>query len=995
MSAPGASSRLKQVRWNSSKATISFSGTLKLPRTTFGPKLPKGDQLDRLIQRSSQDLYDWQLARDNRELFVLHDGPPYANGDLHLGHALNKVLKDIINRFHLLYHGSRVQYTPGWDCHGLPIEMKVTSSDKKKQGAQKAMLEVETRAACRELASLMIDRQRHQFKEFAIMTDFDHPYVTMDHDYEMRQLHVFKKLMENGLLSRQLKPVWWGCDTRTALAEAELEYNNEHKSIAASILFPVSTKLTYELVERLFSAHVPHGKLCLLIWTSTPWTIPANKAICVNKNDMYTVIHNQTTGQYLVVANVLAESLITLTKNAWTHLSPGISFKGEALLSARYSNPASQSTETFPVFHGDHVTMSAGSGLVHTAPAHGGEDYLIGKSHGLTIESSIDGEGRLIESVIAPGFASLGGSKVTDPATGMKCVKILAESDMIFSLDKLFKHSYPYDWRSKTPVVQRATPQWFVNIEKIKATVLESIEHVQFIPESGKNRLPSFIKNRSEWCISRQRSWGVPLPFLYDRITQEPLVHPQVISHVMDRMQQYGTDEWFVNEDNVGRWLPEGYDGARFVKGKDTMDVWFDSGTSWTSLCESIDSAFRSDVPLADLYLEGSDQHRGWFQSSLLNKVIVSGEDGQDFKPVPPFKSIITHGFTLDAKNKKMSKSLGNVISPRLVIEGSSKPFIPAMGPDGLRLWVASSDYVADVKVTPEILTRVFENVKKMRVTFKFLLGNLNEFTEPVAYDDLKLIDKLALSDLYSLQARCISFYETYNFARVVSELNFHMNTKLSAFYFDVSKDCLYTDEQHSLRRRAIQTVLKEILRTYIGLLGPIQPILTQQVWDAYRELDTTENAESPFMKSWSDFYKLPQQYSNPEVEKQFECLLSLRDHVYKAMENARTKGFFKNNLENVLDVSCSESGQLFEVLSLPDQHFDDFFLLSGVTINKATNQAPSDSAHCTETVKICGEKVTFQVASLPDHKCPRCWKYNSPEPDHLCSKCEEVVGTL
>ncbi|KAK6200234.1 isoleucine-tRNA ligase [Scheffersomyces amazonensis] len=833
----------------------------------------------------------------------------------------------------------------------------------------------------------MIDNQKQQFTQFGIMADFNDPYITMAHDYEVNQLRIFEKLMENGLLSRQLKPVWWGCETQTALAEAELEYNSQHKSTAIYVKFPL-VNVPSHLVARL----PQHTNLKLLIWTSTPWTIPANKAVCVNESLEYTVIASDS-GEWLVVAQPLAEEVLRLNTN---YTQVDIKLSGTELVGLRYINPAANDRIEHPVLHGDHVVSSAGTGLVHTAPAHGGDDYLIAKSHGLSISSSVNGQGRYIADHLPAGFHSLINLKVTETSTITQCLDLLNQSDMIYSIDRNFVHSYPYDWRSKTPVIQRATPQWFVNVEKIKQVAIDALEKVQFWPESGRNRLPSFIRNRNEWCISRQRSWGVPLPIVYHKDTDEPLADMEVVRYIIDRISEYGTDEWFVAEpEHITRWLPPSFESSAHLyrKGQDTMDVWFDSGTSWTTLSDQTD--FKSSQPLANVYLEGSDQHRGWFQSSLLNKIIASGTNGADFKAVAPFETIITHGFTLDSKNMKMSKSLGNVISPQHAIEGGGKPLLPALGTDGLRLWVASSNYTVDVNAGPEILSRVFENVKKLRVTFKYMLGNLNEFTSDhmVEYGQLSPLDKYCLSTLYRLQSSCVDHYKSHNFSRVVNEVNFHMNGLLSAIYFDVSKDCLYTDSKHSIRRRSIQTVLTHILRTYIGILAPIQPLLTQEVWYEYQRLFGTPES-SPFMMPWNSFYQLPAQFLNESIEAEFDVLWKVRDHVNKQLDTLRAQNLYKNKLELEITLATDHNSSLYTLLQSHVSYLDDYLLVSGVDVDTTPSggSAIQPTVKSTSTIVIDEQPLTITIRASSYFKCPRCWKHTAPQPEELCRKCHSTV---
>ncbi|EMG48637.1 ISM1 Isoleucine--tRNA ligase [Candida maltosa Xu316] len=952
---------------------INYSKTLLLPQTSFGPKIPKGETRDSLIQQSSQDLYTWQqAAKSEKRPFTLHDGPPYANGDLHLGHALNKISKDIINRFELLFNDRLVNYRPGWDCHGLPIEMKVESLGKKLETA------VEIRKACRDWANTMIENQRQQFKEYAIMTNFDDPYITMNHKYEINQLKIFVKLMENGLLTQQLKPVWWGCDTQTALAEAELEYNDKHKSVAIHVKFPVVSQDLYTFIESQGHS-IEQDRLKLLIWTSTPWTIPLNKAICVNENMTYTLIQNES--ETLVVAASLVDQVLKINDQ---YKVLDIEIPGSALVNNHYINPASQDSIKRPVVHGDHVVETAGTGLVHNAPSHGREDYLVAKKHDLHMESAVDSKGKYIVDSLAPGFQQLGEVKVTEAKTNVICANILKEHDMLFHLDKKFTHSYPYDWRSKTPVIQRATPQWFVNVEKIKPYAIEALEKVKFYPEVGSNRLMSFVANRSEWCISRQRVWGVPLPIVYNKKTDSPVMDMAVINHIVEKLDEFGTDEWFVVESDISRWLPSHMDASEFYKGKDTMDVWFDSGTSWSTLKEELTDCANTDEPLADIYLEGSDQHRGWFQSSLLNKIIYSGTNGDSFKSVAPFKKVITHGFIIDGKGQKMSKSVGNVFSPKEAIEGCKKPLTPYLGTDGLRLWVASSNYKQDVSFNPEVLTRVSEVGKKYRITFKYLLGNLHDFKKPVEYDQLSDLDKYILHTLHDLHQTCAEFYGEYNFSRVVSSINTHVNSILSAIYFDVSKDCLYTDSVDSIRRRSIQTVLNEIMKTYLKILAPIQPLLTQEVWAEYFKL--VDAKQDSVFKVDQSFFVLPAESYNGALSQVFDNFFTLRDEIFRVLERLKEQKVFKNKLELEILLSADQDTSIYKFLHQNESYLDDLFLVSSAKL--------VDGDFDTK-IEVNGETVSIKVQHSQNCKCPRCWKYTSPVEDSLCKKCEDVVNKL
>lgn len=918
-----------------SYSSKNYSSTLHLPVTKFSPKIPSGAFADQILADSSEKLYKWQQKTPKKgSTFTLHDGPPYANGDLHLGHALNKVLKDMINRYEMLYNHKTIEYVPGWDCHGLPIELKVSNP---------GLLAQEIRQASRNVADEMIQKQMSQFQQYGIMTDWSDIYRTMDHQFEVNQLSIFQLLIKNNLLTRQLKPVWYGVDTKTALAEAELEYK-KHKSIAVYAKFKLSPESLAQLGDNT----------SLLIWTSTPWTLPGNKAICVNEKLQYVKLSNGT--ELLIVEEKLAESIKTLNPQ----FDQIIPFDNNLMLSLSYVNPLTG--ETCPVLHGDHVTNTAGTGLVHTAPAHGMEDYLIGLKNNLHIESIVDENGILIN----PEFPQ---TPVNQVGTIKELLKVYFSYEMIHKVDYKFVHNYPYDWRSKTPVIQQATPQWFINVEKIKPATKKALESVNFIPEIGINRLKSFIENRSEWCISRQRSWGVPIPIIYYK--NQPLY--EIVDHVIDTIGKLGTDIWF-EEGDILKWLPPNYpednqlDIPHFSKSRDTMDVWFDSGTSWKTMGDKI----------ADVYLEGSDQHRGWFQSSLLNKVISSGKDGE-FAAIAPFKQIVTHGFILDKKSDKMSKSKGNVIAPKDLIEGSSSTGIPKLGVDGLRLWIGSSNYVNDISISNEILKRVLDNLKKFRVTFKYLLGNLSG-SSVVEYSDLNNFEKYILYDLKKLQLTCESNYREYNFQKVLKELNNNMNNTLSALYFDISKDCLYTDAIDSPRRQKTQFVLQQILKTYIGVLAPILPNLTQEVWYECKEL-FSQQVESPFMVEY-DFYRLPEAYLNLEVDEEISQLLKLRVGVFGKLEALRKAGAFKKNLDLMVHISTKNQ------YVLKNQEILDDFLL----VSKFLTEEEFSQELLIESFDLDDNSV--KVYHSDSHKCPRCWKMTSPTELELCHKCDGVVNS-
>ena len=610
---------------------------------------------------------------------MLHDGPPYANGPLHIGHALNKILKDMILRVQV-QRGRRVAYRPSWDCHGLPIEIKAIGGH-----TAKGLSPLKVRRTASNLARKTMAEQMKSFKSFGIMADWEHPWTTMDSAYEARQLRVFQKMLRSGLIYRKHKPVYWSISSKTALAEAELEYRDDHESKSAFIKFPIESDLG--LLPELSTFR---GKLFALIWTTTPWTLPANRAIAVHKDLLYSIM--KVGDDYLLVGADRAEHLMSVIPNATIQIAE---ISGRSLQGLQYKNKlCGVNASLQPIIHADFVSADSGSGLVHLAPGHGQDDYEVCSAHGIEAVAPVDDEGHFTASAYPDNPDALT-SAPNILQGGNEVVLGLLGDDVVHS--HTIQHKYPYDWRTKQPVIIRATAQWFADVGSIKEDALHALQGVQFVPVMGKSRLQSFVKGRSEWCISRQRSWGVPIPALYDDKGAAVMTDSSV-EHIIEVMRKRGSDAWFSDDPEDPAWVAEGL-GGTFRRGTDTMDVWFDSGSSWTETSQP-----------ADVYLEGSDQHRGWFQSSLLTYVAAQKEGAQSKSQVEgPFKTLITHGFTLDPQGKKMSKSLGNTISPTEVMDGTllpplkargnEKPRHDALGPDALRLWVASSDFTSDILI--------------------------------------------------------------------------------------------------------------------------------------------------------------------------------------------------------------------------------------------------------------------------------------------------------
>ena len=809
-----------------SYSTRSYRDTLLLPKTDF-PLRPDHSKQGQLLERNTQRLYDWQ--RDHfKDEFILHDGPPYANGDLHIGHALNKILKDIIIRKKVL-EKRRVHYRPGWDCHGLPIELKAVDRGKG------------IRADAQELAEGAVKAQSRQFQSMAIMADWARPYLTMDPSYEKDQLNVFEKMVKSGLIYRANKPVYWSPSSRTALAEAELEYRDDHVSHAAYILFPFSDGY-------------------LMIWTTTPWTIPANRVIAVNVDLEY--VMKRIDGKYAIIAAALADKFEGAVVRK---------YKGSDLVGLEYRDCLG--TDTRRVVAAEFVSSESGTGLVHCAPGHGQDDYLLCKAINIEPFSPVDEAGRYTSEA---GNELVGLDVQTEGSR--KVIAMLKDRGVLVKVER-YKHKYPYDWRTKQPVILRATSQLFASLESIKAPALAALNDVKMIPASGRARLESFIRGRNEWCISRQRAWGVP--------------------------------------------IPEG-------KGTDTLDVWFDSGCSWCTY-----------EGVADVCLEGTDQHRGWFQSSLLTSIAT--------RSIAPYKIVITHGFVLDAKGRKMSKSIGNVIDPMSIIEGDA-----ALGVDTLRLWVAQSDYTSDVTVSPTILKHVSESLRKIRSTIRFLLGNIGyDQVEPLE------IDRYAMHKSEEFRRLTDQMYAEYSFNKVVSQINQYTNSFLSSFYFDTLKDRLYANDSTSISRRSAQTALLRILKDYLVVLAPICPLIVTEAWQYLPE------KEHIYASDWAD---QPRVLWSQDDEKKWTRLMVIRSEVNRLLEQARSRKMITSSLQ--ADVSMPNCGI----------DMANFLIVSHVS--------PQCSGEAIASGHAAGIDITIHKAA--GKKCPRCWQYTAE--DDLCGRCSGIV---
>ncbi|KAI8363715.1 isoleucine--tRNA ligase [Mortierella sp. GBAus27b] len=993
------------------KPASRFSSTLLLPRTAFPLRSEGPAREASLRDRCTTELYPWQRENNPGELFVLHDGPPYANGHLHLGHALNKLIKDFVNRYRVI-RGFKVDYRPGWDCHGLPIELKALSELKVKDRSQLSPMDIRTVAQASALTA--IENQKKEFLSYGVMGDFDDGYVTMSKDFETRQLKVFYEMMNKGLIYRANKPVYWSPSSQTALAESELEYKDDHKSRSAWVGFDVKETFLPK-----------SASLKAVVWTTTPWTLPANRCVAVHPKLGYTLFRASNSPDPNTIYLAATDRMEEMKKRfnsptggdstaAEVILEPIGEILGQDLAGTMYKHPLT--TESMPFITADYVTADSGSGLVHTAPGHGMDDYKACLPLGIDAFCPVDNVGKFTTEA----GKDLEGLQVQSDGTA-KVIEILKEKGSLIQ-EQPYVHKYPYDWRTKKPVILRATSQWFANVGTIKGDALKAIESVRVIPESARRRLEGFVLSRTEWCISRQRSWGVPIPVLYEVGTDEPLLTKASVQHIINVVKEHGTDAWWTM--STEQLLAPEYrnNGKEYRRGFDTMDVWFDSGTSWTMIEEKMP---RPHLPyVADVYSEGSDQHRGWFQSSLLTSVALTGK--------APYGTLITHGFLLDEKGFKQSKSLGNTVDPAVVIFGGKNlQANPAYGTDVLRLWVASSEYTKDIAIGKTILSQVAESMRKFRNTARFLLGNLNGFKESdqIKYEDMSRLDKFMLGEVYQFSKNVTAGYDELMFNKVYTQLLYFTNTTLSSFYLDVIKDSLYSDPEKSSQRRSIQTVLFHTLNAFTRSIAPIAPHLGEEVYEHYRECFTTPQP-SIFRAGW---HHTPEPWDNVQLRDEFSVLKQLRSEANQLLEQARTAKVIGSSLEATIEIQVLESraplaiesatesqdrdqqqqqhynnnknamsnvGSLGDLLKSYEDELKSLFITSDVTLARSPTSASgadlSDTQAFTRDVlvpRLGACKMVLRRATL--HKCPRCWTFSSSEPDTLCGRCGPVVAAL
>lgn len=982
-----------------------YAETIILPQTDFSQRanaIKREPELQKYWD--STDLYS-KLSADaasrDAERFVLHDGPPYANGDLHIGHALNKLLKDFINR-HQMLKGKQVHYVPGWDTHGLPIELKVLQTMKSKE--RQALTPITLREKAAVFAKATVEKQSASFQRYGIIGDFKDPYLTLQPQYEAAQIRVFGEMYKSGYIFRGRKPVHWSPSSRTALAEAELEYPEGHISKSVYIAMDVASP-SEELKE-----HMEEGdSLKVAIWTTTPWTMPANLAVAVGPDIEYCIVdahaHILDGKSKMLVATDLVKTLEAKFEfPEGEHFKILSIFPGSSLVGTQYQHPLYERKSEI-VVGGDYITTETGTGLVHTAPGHGQEDYLTGLKYGLELLSPVDDVGKF--TVDAGKSTIVGDDFVGMPVLGEGNIAVIEALEKAGALIRAedYGHKYPYDWRTKKPTIFRATAQWFASVEGFRDDALKAVDTVKWIPEVGKNRINSFIESRGDWCISRQRSWGVPIPVFYDRETggTEVLLDEDTLSHIQSIVAEQGTDAWW-KLDEVDL-LPEKYKGEadKWMKGTDTMDVWFDSGSSWAGVVqERAEKEMGLQYP-ADLYLEGSDQHRGWFQSSLLTSVAAN-------KGKAPYKAVLTHGFVLDEKGFKMSKSVGNVVDPLFVIEGgNNKKLEPAYGADVLRLWVASVDYTGDVRVGSNIIKQTFESYRKLRNTARYLIGNLADYDpekDAVAYEDLPSMDKWMLGTMSKSLNEADDALSKYEFGRGTDEILRFVTADLSNFYLDVAKDRLYISGNDDARRRSCQTVLHSLLEGFAKSVAPILPHMAEDIWQnlPYKaDGDDSSVFEGGLLKDLLSY---------PEFDtERWNLVRDVRTDVNQVLELARQDKLVGASLDSAAYIYTSDE-KIRKVLDEMDG--DDSLITPSVKTNGVdelrttlmisqvhivdSEDEVTSSCDAAYTGKGDLSGCTIGVKKAEGTKCGRCWFYDTEVGKHdrygtdICQRCDEAI---
>nr|WP_218623498.1 isoleucine--tRNA ligase [Thermoanaerobacter sp. CM-CNRG TB177] len=927
--------------------SVDYNRTLNLPRTDFPMKANLPTREPEILKKwEEMDIYHKTLEKNKgKEKYILHDGPPYANGDIHIGTAMNKVLKDIIVKYKTM-RGYYAPYVPGWDTHGLPIEQQAI----KTLGIKRHEVSpTEFRKVCRDFAFSQIEKQKAQFKRLGVRGDWDNPYLTLNPEYEANQIEVFGEMAKKGYIYKGLKPVYWCPSCETALAEAEIEYFDE-TSDSIYVKFRVKDDLGKfkGIVDDLNNVY-------FVIWTTTTWTIPANLAIALNPEFDYAL------AKFGDEVYIMAKDMLDTVKKE-AHLGDYeivALFKGKDLEGMKAIHPLYDRDSL--IILGEHVTLEAGTGCVHTAPGHGEEDFLVGQEYGLEVLNPIDDKGYFTDK--APGYAGLYYEEAN------KVIKEDLKKANALVAESHITHSYPHCWRCKSPIIFRATEQWFASVEGFRKEALKSIKEVNWYPSWGEERITNMVKDRRDWCISRQRVWGVPIPIFYCENCGKPLINDDTINAVKEIFRQKGSDAWF--EMSAEEILPKGITcecgSIRFRKETDIMDVWFDSGSSHAAVLQT-----HPDLKWpAELYLEGSDQHRGWFQSSLLTSVATRGK--------APYKNVLTHGFVVDGEGRKMSKSLGNGVDPADVIK--------EYGADILRLWTVSADFTSDMRISKEILKQMTEAYRKIRNTSKFLLSNLYDFDpdkDMLPYEELLEIDKWALYRLNRVVEELTEAFDKYEYYDFLHLVHTFCVVDMSSLYLDILKDRLYTYPAASKERRAAQTTLYIILDTLVRLIAPVLTFTSEEIW-SYMKHDSQNNFESVQLADWPE---VQEKYNNPYIIEKWEKLFDIRKDISKALEIARSDKKIGHSLEAQVDIYPSQ--ELYEFF----KRFNDLeyvFIVSKVVLHQPEETVPQDA------YKSEDYDLKIIVTHAPGEKCERCWMYSDTvgtikEHPTICARCASHI---
>lgn len=928
---------------------INYDSTLNLPKTDFPMRgsLPESEP-KWLTYWGRENIYE-KLGQKNADKprYIVHNGPPYANGNIHMGHALNQILKDMVVRYKNMT-GYSSPYVPGWDTHGLPTELKARA--KAGVTGDSFIGDIELRNICKEFVLGYIDDQREQFKRLGILAEWENPYITLDKDYEATQIEVFAEMADKGHIYRGLKPVYWCPDCKTALAEAEIEYQND-KCYSVYVKFAITDDK-----GKLKKLGVDVKKAYFLIWTTTTWTLPGNVAVCVGPRYEYSVVKSR--GEYYIVAKDLCDEVMETAEMSNDYEVVG-TIRGSELEYMKVEHPFLKRESL--VIVGEHVTVESGTGCVHTAPGHGVEDFEVCRNYKeIEIVVPVDTNGKLTKE--AGQFEGLSTGEA-----GKAIAAHLSEKGLLFA-SKRISHQYPHCWRCKEPVLFRATDQWFCSIEALKSTAIDEIKKVKWIPTWGEDRMLSMVRERKDWCISRQRKWGVPIPIFFCKECGEPLIDKEAMLKVASLFREKGSDAWFTH--SASEILKESTSCKKcgshmFIKETDIMDVWFDSGVSHKAVCKA-----RTNLTWpADLYFEGADQYRGWFQSSLLTSVAVSGKS--------PYKTVITHGWVIDEEGKKQSKSAGNGMEPGLIVK--------KYGADILRLWVSSSDYHADVRISNDILKQMSETYRKIRNTARYILGNLYDFRpdrDQLDANNLEELDKWALNRLNNLISKVTKSYESFEFHGVYHAINNFCVVEMSNFYLDIIKDRLYVERADSKTRRAAQTAIYSILSALTRLLAPILAFTSEEIW-AHMPHSDCEDKASVLLNQMPN--KIELCGIDDEFIRFWDQIHAIREDAKKALETARAEKTIGSSLEAKVRLHCS--GELYEFTKPLESRLAEILIVSEVEVT-----ADGIGRHSGEEVK--GLSITVDRAR--GEKCKRCWTYSESigkEVEGICERCAKCLG--